>query len=182
MDNGVRLAIAMLAVGASLLVAAGFAISAESGSTKSGLKKGGTLRVNHPGGDIDDIDPSLAYATSTWAIEYSTALMLLNYPDAAAPRGTRLVPEGASGYKVSSGGNVYTFTIKKGFKFSDGSNVTAANYAYAINRAADKELQSPAFHFISDPNGSNIVGAQDVRDGKAANMSGVQVSGNKLTI
>lgn len=172
----------MLAVGASLLVAAGFASPAESGSTKSDLKKGGTLRVNHPGGDIDDIDPSLAYATSSWHIQYSTALKLLNYPDAPSPKGTRLVPEGASGYKVSSGGKVYTFTIKKGFKFSDGSNVTAANYAYAINRAADKELQSPAFQFISDPNGSNIIGAQAVRDGKAANMSGVVVKGNKLII
>ena len=67
------LSIAMLAVGASLLVAAGFASPAGSqpGSAdkaSAATKRGGTLRVNIPGGDIDHIDPSLAYGTTTWAI------------------------------------------------------------------------------------------------------------------
>jgi oligopeptide transport system substrate-binding protein len=171
--------IAMLAVGLSLLVAAG---PASGSSSKSGVKKGGTLRVNLPVTDIDDIDPSIAYGTTTWHIQYSTALKLLNYPDAAAPRGSRLVPEGASSYRVSNGGRVYTFTIRPGFRFSNGGRITAANYAYAINRAAFKDLQSPAFQFISDPNGANILGAQDVRDGKASSMRGVRVRGNKLIV
>lgn len=182
------LTVAMLAAGASLLVAAGFASPASStpaGPAKAGkgaLKRGGTLRVNLPGTDIDDIDPSIAYGTTTWHIQYSTALKLLNYPDAPAPRGSRLRPEGASRYTVSRNGKTYTFFIKSGYRFSDGRKVTAANYAYALNRAADKELQSPAFQFISDPNGTNIIGAQAVRDGKAGKMAGVRVSRNKLII
>lgn len=175
----------MLVVGVSLFVAAGMASPASSGTEKAGkasLKKGGTLRVNFPASDIDDVDPSLAYGTVTWHIEYSTALKLVNYPDAPAPKGSRLVPEGASSYRVSNGGKTYTFTIRPGFKFSNGANVTAKNYAFAINRAANKDLQSPAFAFISDPTGTNIIGAQDVRDGKAATMRGVRVRGNKLTI
>ena len=181
------LSIAMLAVGASLLVAAGFASPAGSqpGSAdkaSAATKKGGTLRVNIPGGDIDHIDPSLAYGTTTWAIEYSTALKLLNYPDRAAPRGSRLTPEGASKYTISKNGRTYTFTIRSSYKFSNGKRVTAANYAYSINRALDKDLQSPAFQFISDPSGTNIAGAQAVRDGKAAKASGVKVKGNKLIV
>jgi ABC-type oligopeptide transport system substrate-binding subunit len=178
----------MLAVGVSLLVAAGFASPAQSSpsapatASKGELKRGGTLRVNLPVTDIDDIDPSIAYGTTTWHIQYSTALKLLSYPDAPAPRGSRLVPEGASGYTVSNNGRTYTFTIRSGYKFSDGRAVTANNYAYAINRALDKNLQSPAFQFISDPNGTNIVGAQETRDGKTAKASGVKVSGNKLII
>jgi oligopeptide transport system substrate-binding protein len=174
--------VAMLAVGASLLVAASLAGPASSSPSKSGVKKGGTLRVNLPVTDIDDIDPSIAYGTTTWHIQYSTALKLLSYPDAAAPRGSRLVPEGATSYRVSGGGRVYTFTIRPGFRLSNGARVTAANYAFAINRAANKDLQSPAFQFIADPNGTNIVGAQDVRDGKAATMRGVRVRGNKLIV
>ena len=85
---------------------------------RESVKKGGTLRVNLPVTDIDDIDPSIAYGTTTWHIQYSTALKLLTYPDAAAPRGSRLVPEGATSYKVSGGGRVYTFTIRRGFRFS----------------------------------------------------------------
>jgi peptide/nickel transport system substrate-binding protein len=175
----------MLAVGVSLLVAAGPASSSSSKAgqaSKGALKKGGTLRVDLPVTDIDDIDPSLAYGTTTWHIQYSTALKLLNYPDAAAPRGSRLIPEGASSYRVSKGGRVYTFTIRPGFRFSNGTPVKAANYAFAINRALGKDLQSPAFQFIADANATNIVGAQAVRDGNATKASGVKVKGSRLTI
>jgi len=175
----------MLVVGVSLFVAAGMASPASSSSTKAGksaLKKGGTLRVNFPASDIDDVDPSLAYGTVTWHIEYSTALKLVNYPDAGAPKGSRLIPEGASSYRVSNSGKTYTFTIRPGFKFSNGAPVTAKNYAFAINRAAYKDLQSPAFAFIADTTATNIIGAQDVRDGKAATMRGVKAKGSKLTI
>ena len=187
MERRSWLSIAMLAVGASLLVAAGFAGPASSSpaGTKAGkseLRRGGTLRVNVPGTDIDDIDPSIAYGTTTWAMQYSTALKLLNYPDAPAPRGSRLRPEGASRYTISRNGRVYTFFIRPGYRFSDGRRVTAANYAYALNRSADKELQSPGFQFIADPHGSNVVGAQAVRDGRAAKIAGVRVRGSRLTI
>jgi oligopeptide transport system substrate-binding protein len=171
--------IAALAVGVSLLVVAGPATSAAG---KSEVRKGGTLRVNLPVTDIDDIDPSIAYGTTTWHIQYSTALKLLNYPDAAAPRGSRLVPEGASSYRVSNRGRTYTFTIRPGFRFSNGQRVSAGNYAFAINRALGKDLQSPAFQFVADENGSNIVGAQAVRDGRARNASGVRVRGNRLIV
>jgi ABC-type oligopeptide transport system substrate-binding subunit len=175
----------MLAVGVSLLVAAGPATSSSSKSgqaSKGALKKGGTLRVDLPVTDIDDIDPSLAYGTTTWHIQYSTALKLLNYPDAAAPRGSRLIPEGASSYRVSKGGRVYTFTIRPGFRFNNGAPVKAANYAFAINRSLGKDLQSPAYQFVADENATNIVGAAAVREGTATKASGVKVKGRKLTI
>jgi hypothetical protein len=59
------------------------------------------LIVNLPVTDIEDIDPSIAYGTTSWALEYSTALKLLDYPDAPAPKGSRLVLDGASLYRVS---------------------------------------------------------------------------------
>jgi ABC-type transport system substrate-binding protein len=178
----------MLAIGATLLVAAsvaGPASSSPAGPSKAGkgaLKQGGTLRVNLPDSDFDDIDPAIAYGVDSWAVQYSTALKLLNYPDAPAPRGSRLVPEGASKYSVSRDGRTYTFTIRKGFRFSNGKPVTAANYAFAFYRAADKDLQSPAYAFISDANGTNVVGATAVRERGAAQMSGVRARGNKLVV
>ena len=172
----------MLAAGASLLVAASFASAAESAKGSSDIRRGGTLRVNIPGGDIDHIDPSLAYGTTTWEIQYATALKLLDYPDAPAPRGSRLVPSGASRFSVSNGGRRYTFTIRPGFRFSNGERVTAANYAYAINRSLGKELQSPGFQFVADPAGSNIVGAEAVRQGARRTAAGVVVRGNRLII
>jgi ABC-type oligopeptide transport system substrate-binding subunit len=171
---------AMLAGGASLIVAA-FAGPAAGGSA-SEERRGGTIRINIPDSDIDDIDPSIAYGTYSWAMEYATALKLLNYPDLPAPAGSRLRPEGASSFSVSRDGKTYTFVIRPGFRFSNGKPVTAKSYAYAINRSLDRGLQSPAFQFIADPAGSNIVGAQDVRDGKADKAKGVRVKGNRLTI
>jgi ABC-type oligopeptide transport system substrate-binding subunit len=170
------LALAALVAGTSLIVAAA------TGSATTRLRQGGTLRVELPIYDIDDIDPSTAYGRASWHIEYSTALKLLNYPDAPAPRGSRLVPEGASSFRVSRDGKTYTFTIRKGLRFSNGVRVTAKNYAYALNRAMSRDLYSPGFQFIADPKTTNIVGAQEAWDGETVAARGVRVKSNKLIV
>jgi len=167
------LSVAMLAIGAGLLAASATAgsTSASSPTASSGAaQKGGTFRVSL-NTDIDYVDPALAYYTVSWSIEYATCSMLMNYPDAPAPRGSRLTPEVAAGFpQISKNGKTYTFTLKKTFKFSNGSKVTAANYAAAINRNLNPKMASPAQPFIED-----IVGASAVIDGKASKASGVKV-------
>jgi len=185
-----RASAAALVLGAGLLIlsACGGGGSDEgnntTGSTSGGntttapATKGGTLKLNMSNTDVDFTDPTLAYGSASWQLEYATALRLYNYPDKPAPLGSKLVPEGAAGFPViSQDGKTYTITVKNGFKFSDGTPVTAENYAYAINRALSPKMQSPVATFISD-----IVGAKEVLDGKADKASGVTVAGNKLTI
>jgi oligopeptide transport system substrate-binding protein len=156
------LAIAMVVVGASLLIAASFA----SASTSSkALKKGGIFRYGLVGASTQ-VDPQLAYVTTAWSLEYATAAKLYNYPDKKGPAGSKLIPEVASKFTVSKNGRVYTFTIRPGFVFSDGSKVTAKNFKYAIERTANHDLASPGAPFITDPSGTNIVGAKAVNDGK----------------
>jgi ABC-type transport system substrate-binding protein len=179
MHRRVWLAVAMLAAGASLLVAASFA-SASSGSSHA-FKKGGTWRYGVTGASVQ-VDQQLAYVTTAWWLEYATAAKLYNYPDKAGPSGTKLIPEVASKFTVSRNGRVYTFTIRKGFRFSDGSAVTARNFKRAIDRTANKQLASPGGPFITDPNGTNIIGAKKVSDGKATSVSGVTAKGNKLIV
>jgi ABC-type transport system substrate-binding protein len=168
----------MLVTGASLLVASSFASAAGNGSA---LKKGGIWRAGTTGASVQ-VDPQLAYITTAWWLEYATAAKLYNYPDKSGPAGSKLVPEVASKFTVSNGGKRYVFTIRKGFKFSDGSAVTANSFKYAINRTANKDLASPGAQFITDPTGTNIVGAKAVNDGQGNSVSGVKVKGNKLTI
>jgi len=168
----------MLVTGASLLVASSFASAA---GNSAALKKGGIWRAGTTGASVQ-IDPQLAYITTAWWLEYATAAKLYNYPDKAGPAGSKLVPEVASRFTVSNGGKRYTFFIRKGFKFSDGTAVTASNFKYAINRTANKDLASPGAQFITDPTGTNIVGAKAVNDGNGTNVSGVQVKGNKLVV
>jgi ABC-type oligopeptide transport system substrate-binding subunit len=168
----------MLVAGASLLVAASFA---SAGTSSHSLKQGGIWKYGVTGAS-EQVDPQLAYVTLMWWVEYATAAKLYNYPDKAGPAGTQLVPEVASKFTVSGNGKVYTFTVRKGFKFSNGKPVTAANFRYAIDRALNKDLASPGAQFITDSAGTNIVGAKKVNDGKAKHAAGVVVKGNKLTI
>ena len=178
MHRRLWLSVAMLATGASLLVAASFA---SAGTTQGALKKGGIWKVGTTGASVQ-VDPQLAYITTAWWLEYATAAKLFNYPDKAGPAGTKLIPEVASKFTVANGGKKYTFFIRKGFKFSDGTPVTAGSFKYAINRVANKDLASPGAQFITDENGTNIVGAQEVNNGQGTDVRGAQVRGNSLII
>jgi ABC-type oligopeptide transport system substrate-binding subunit len=164
-------ATAAACLGAVLLVASAV------GGTSRPAKVGGTMKINLVT-DIDYVDPALAYYSVSWELEYATAMKLLNYPDKEAPAGSQLLPEAATGFpKVSADGKSYTFTIRKGIKSNTGETLTAANFAAAINRALNPRMQSPASAFLHD-----VVGAQDVLDGKSAKASGVTARGQTLTV
>ncbi|MCR4588872.1 MAG: peptide ABC transporter substrate-binding protein [Lachnospiraceae bacterium] len=50
-----------------------------------------------------------------------------------------LVPQFAEGYTVSDDGMEYTFTLKSGLKWSDGSALTANDFVYSWNRVVDEK-------------------------------------------
>jgi ABC-type transport system substrate-binding protein len=178
MHRRLWLSVAMLAAGASLLVAASFA---SAGTASHAVKSGGTWKYGTEGASVQ-VDPQLAYITTAWWLEYATAAKLYNYPDQAGPAGAKLLPEVASHFTVSNNGRTYTFFLRKGFKFSNGKPVTGANFKYAINRALNKTLASPGAQFITDPSGTDIVGGAAVNAGTAKSASGVVVKGSKLII
>ena len=183
MKRRLALAGAMCSFGVALLVAAGFATAAPSGTSAKAKVPGKTgllMNLAFSSSDFDFLDPALAYLNTSWQMRYLTDCKLLNYPDKPAPEGTQLQPEAAGFPVVSKGGTVYTFTIKPdagGCKFNTGEAVTAQSFADAINRDLNPAMQSPAAQFIGD-----IVGAADVQAGKAQTASGVVVSGKKLII
>jgi peptide/nickel transport system substrate-binding protein len=173
MHRRLMLSIAMLVIGAGLLAAtatAGPQGSSGASAASGPAQKGGTFRYSLDT-DIDYVDPALAYYSLSWQIEYATTALLMSYPDAPAPRGSRLVPEVAQGFpKISKDGKTYTFTLKKDYRFSNGARVTAANYAAALNRNLNPKMASPAQPFIED-----VLGASAVIDGKASKATGVKV-------
>jgi len=181
MNKRLWLSVVTLAIGASLLVAAGFASPASSNSSKGGKHgaKGGTLRVDLTS-DFDFIDPALDYFSHGWQMQYATSCKLLNFPDKEANAGgTKISPEVATALPaISRNGKVYTFNLKKTYKFADGTPVTAKSFAYAMNRDLNPKMVSPAIDFMAD-----IAGAQAVIDGKATTASGIKAIGNyKLRI
>jgi peptide/nickel transport system substrate-binding protein len=52
-----------------------------------------------------------------------------------APNGKDIKPDLATSWAVSKGGKVYTFLLRKGIKFQDGTPITAKDVAFCINRA-----------------------------------------------
>jgi peptide/nickel transport system substrate-binding protein len=173
MHGRLTLSLTALAVGASLLTAtatAGPSGPSAAESARVPAQRGGTLRVSLPF-DIDYVDPALAYFPASWALEYATVALLMNYPDAPAPRGARLGPEVAKGFpRISKDGRTYTFTLRKTYRFSSGQRIQARHYQAAINRALNPKMSSPAWPFIRD-----LVGAQAVLDGHVTKASGVRV-------
>ena len=128
------------------------------------------------------MDPGLAYITCSWQLLYATCAKLVNYPDKAGPAGSQLEPEVAQSLpKRSADGKTYTFTIRKGFRFSPPSNepVTAQTFKYSIERSLSPKLKGPALSngFLDD-----VVGAPGLHGGKAPHISGVVARGNTLTI
>jgi peptide/nickel transport system substrate-binding protein len=164
------LSLAMIAAGTCLLTGAQLAGA-------SSAKSGGIFRYGTTGASVQ-VDPQVAYITTAWWLEYATAAKLYNWQEGT----NRIVPEVASGVRISNFGRRYTFTIRKGFRFSDGSPVTAKSFAYAIDRVANPELASPGVQFIIDQTGADIVGAQAVNFGAARHVRGVTAKGRTLTI
>jgi ABC-type oligopeptide transport system substrate-binding subunit len=176
MHRRLMVSVAMLLLGAGLLAAsaiAGPSSSAGPQASASGQARvGGTFKHSLTV-DIDYVDPALAYYVPSWSIMYATAGMLMNYPDAPAPRGSRLTPDIAAGFpRISRNGLTYTFQLKRNFRLSNGQPVTAANFVAAINRDLNRRMNSPAQPFIED-----IVGAPAVIAGRTSRATGVRALG-----
>ncbi len=171
MPRRVWLSLGTLATGVALMVVAQLAGAVPE-------RRGGIFKVGTTGASVQ-IDPQLSYITTGWWLEYATAAKLYNYRP-----GGKLVPEVASRFKVSTDGRRYTFFIRKGFRFSDGTPVTAASFRYAIDRVANHDLGSPGAQFITDSSegGVDIAGALVVTEGDGTHVSGAQARGNKLNI
>ena len=114
------------------------------------------------------IDPQLAYVSTAWWLEYATAAKLFNYPDQAGAAGSELVPEVASATGSPGTAATYTFTIRSGFRFSDGTPVTAKSFEYAIDRAANHDLASPAAQDIVEATTSSPGGQHGRRRARLA--------------
>ena len=122
----------------------------------------------------------MAFFPYDWQLLYATCAKLVNYPDKPAPAGSQLKPEVAEALpRRSADGKTYTFTIRKGFRFSPPSNepVTAQTFKYAIERSLSPAMKGPAQAFMHD-----VVGADAYMSGKAAHIAGVVAHGNQLVI
>jgi len=89
-----------------------------------------------------------------------------------------VVPDQAT-WVISPDNKVYTFTLKQGITFSNGTPVTAQSYVYTLTRALLPEVKSPIALFFLGP----ILGSDDVSNGKTKTLAGVNaIDNNTLQI
>jgi peptide/nickel transport system substrate-binding protein len=161
------LSLVTLAIGAGLLGAA----AAQGGDSGASIRNGGTFRIASVG--IGNIDPALL---EEFDLIDATCARLLTYPDKPPPEGFRLVPEVAAGYPLTSkDGKTYTFTLRRGFRFSNGAPVRASAFARAITR--NLELKGGGAELVKD-----IVGAKQVQEGRAQTVAGIDATGNRFVV
>jgi peptide/nickel transport system substrate-binding protein len=143
-----------------------------------GITEGGTFRVGIPAELIDSIDPAITALASTITLIRATCAGLMTTPDEPFPEGARIVPELAKGFpKITNNGKTYTFTLRKGARFSTGAPVTARDVAHTINRILDPAMRAYAAPFFAD-----IVGANAVSAGKTKTAAGIIARGQVLTV
>jgi peptide/nickel transport system substrate-binding protein len=102
-------------------------------------KKGGTLRFAHSG-DWDSLDPADTYYGYSWDFIRLYGRALTMFAPKPGPDGNKLIPDLAESLGVASdGAKTWTYKIKKGIKFEDGSAVTSKDVKYAVERSLDKD-------------------------------------------
>lgn len=116
--------------------------------------------------DITTLDPAIGYDWQNWSMIKSLFGRLLDYE----PGTTNIVPSVAERYEVSDDGTVYTFYLRPDVTFHNGRAVTAEDVKYSLERTINPETKSPGQGFYS-----NLVGFDEMVDGSASEVSGIEV-------
>ena len=83
----------------------------------------------------------------------------------------QIVPDIAESWAISNNGMKYTFKLRDNAKFHNGKKITAQDFVWSFNRAANPATNSiTAEDYLGD-----IVGVQDVIDGKTDKISGIKL-------
>jgi peptide/nickel transport system substrate-binding protein len=120
-------------------------------------KKGGIIKMAHSS-DWDTLDPGETYYGFSWNFARLYGRSLLMFRAAPGDASNELVPDLAEDLgEPSDGGKTWTYHIRKGVKYEDGTEVTAQDVKYAVLRSTDKETfpNGPAYfeQFLDLPEG-----------------------------
>jgi ABC-type oligopeptide transport system substrate-binding subunit len=114
--------------------------------------------------DLDSLDPTQD--------SDSNSLLALNMIYSGLVRldkNLNVIPDQAT-WSISADREVYTFHLKAGLAFSDGTPITAQSYVYSMTRALLPAVNSTDAMLLL----GNIVGAGAVNSGSAKTLSGVK--------
>lgn len=141
---------------------------------ESTTQNNNTIYVDN-GEDAPTLDPALSSDVTSARVIYDIFAGLVDFDQKNQP-----IPGLAEKWDISPDGETYTFYLRDGIKFSDGTPITADDVVFSWRRVADPKTASPYSTLMS-----NIVNGQDIINGKlkpdtlgikAINSKTVQIS------
>ncbi|MGI5243873.1 ABC transporter substrate-binding protein [Dactylosporangium sp. CA-139066] len=148
-------------------------------------KKGGTLRLVS-NSDPDSFDPARSYYAWVWNFQKSYyARTLLTNQAKPGPDGLKLVPDLAAALPaIENGGKRYTFKLKDGLKFEDGSPITSKDVKYGIERgfAQDVLAGGPTYLVELLDQGQSYPGPYKDTDPNRLGLKSVQTPDDKTIV
>ncbi|MFO0570303.1 MAG: ABC transporter substrate-binding protein [Polyangiaceae bacterium] len=130
-------------------------------------ERGGTLRTAFFT-DVRGLDAATAFDTAASALESLLYDGLVSYDDAG-----KIVPVLAERIDKSPDGKRYTFPLRRGVLFHDGTELTAADVKRSIERALHVKTPCPVPSYYE-----RIVGYSAYHDGKVDSLEGVRIDGD----
>jgi oligopeptide transport system substrate-binding protein len=148
-----------------ILLSGAWSLSAAGAQSQDALRLAGPIQ------GPETLDPAQTRDLSTVSILRQIYRGLMYYDDELNP-----VPELAESYEVTEDGLTYTFRLRPGATFQDGSPLTADDVAFSLARAVDPDTVEGDTSLLAGPSFlSDIAGYADVVTNTADELSGVQV-------
>jgi peptide/nickel transport system substrate-binding protein len=115
----------------------------------------------------DYMDPQLSWTAEGWTAMYDTYIPLLTYRHAEGKAGSEVIPGLAKALpKITDGGRTYTLFLRPGLRYSNGTEVRASDFRFAVERMF--RLNSGGTLFYTD-----IVGASRYAGHRSAHIAGI---------
>jgi peptide/nickel transport system substrate-binding protein len=160
-------ALAVAACGGSSSSSSGSASSSASSSGGTAAKSGGSITIAS-GTAPQSADNEADFTTQGTELYSVVNTPLLTFKRAAGQAGTQVLPALATSLpSVSKDSKTYTFTLRKGLKYSNGTPIKASDFKFAIKRAL--KISWDASSFLT----THIVGAAAYAAGKGKDIPGI---------
>ena len=131
------LAVSLAACGSSASTGTTTATGEAAGSTEA-TEAGETGFTVQLGPNPETLDPAL-----NASIDGGNTLLTIEEPLLIIDENNEVQPGQAESYTVSEDGLTWTFTLRDGLKWSDGSDLTAADFEYSFKRLASPDTAAP---------------------------------------
>ena len=142
------------ALSALVIASAGLAACGSDEDEGGATVEGGEITISQTS-QPDYLDPALSYTVNGWEPMWIVYTPLLTYAHEEGPGGSELIPGLAEDMpEVSEDGRTYTFQLRDGLTYSDGTDVVASDFERTIQRVLALESGGASFY-------QGIVGAED---------------------